>query len=371
MTDEKKIYDCAVIGGGLAGLCLSIQLSRLGRSVIVFEKNKYPFHKVCGEYVSNEIAGFLLRLGLRLDEWDLPQISHLGISSEEGFMLNSTLDLGGFGISRYKLDAELQKLALESGVKILEGTKVTDVSAGNVFTNKGRFQCRVAVGAFGKSNPLFAGNAPGTNADDNYVGVKYHVLTDFPSGRIELHNFRRGYCGISRIEDNRYCLCYISHASNLARSNNSIEEMEQKVLSRNPHLKKILSGAQVLFEKPLTISNIRFSAKKTSDDNLIYLGDAAGCISPLTGNGMSMSGYASVLLAGLLERHFTGDLSRQEATEAYRSSWESTFSSRIRRGRQLQTLFGKPYLSDIALRMLNPLGKIKNRIIASTHGVPF
>src|SRR5688500_4855292 len=91
MTEEKKTYDCAVIGGGLAGLCLSIQLARLGRSVVLFEKNKYPFHKVCGEYVSNEIAGFLLRLGLNLDQWELPQISRLGISSEEGFMLNAGL----------------------------------------------------------------------------------------------------------------------------------------------------------------------------------------------------------------------------------------------------------------------------------------
>jgi flavin-dependent dehydrogenase len=147
--------------------------------------------------------------------------------------------------------------------------------------------------------------------------------------------------------------------------------MEQKVLSRNPHLKRIFAGAEVLFEKPLTISNIRFSAKKTSDDNLIYLGDAAGCISPLTGNGMSMSGYASVLLAALVERHLAGGLSRDELTEAYRTSWDSAFSARIRRGRHLQALFGKPYLSDIALRMLNPLGKVKNRIIASTHGVPF
>ena len=370
MSEGKKIYDCAVIGGGLAGLCLSIQLARLGRSVIVFEKYKYPFHKVCGEYVSNEIAGFLLRLGLKLDEWDLPQIGRLGISSEEGFMLNSTLDLGGFGISRYKLDAELVRLAAESGAEILESTKVTGVGAGEVTTNKGSFLCRVAVGAFGKNNPVFAGNT-NTSDDDNYIGVKYHVRADRPADRIELHNFRRGYCGISRVEDDRYCLCYISHASNLARSHNSIEEMEQKVLSRNPHLRKILREAEVLFEKPLTISNIRFNAKKTSDDNLIYIGDAAGCISPLTGNGMSMSGYASVLLAALIERHLAGALSRAQLTASYHSSWQEAFSSRIRRGRQLQSIFGKPYLSDIALRVLNPLGKVKSRIIASTHGVPF
>ena len=68
MSEEKNRYDCAIVGGGLAGLCLSIQLARLGHRVVVFEKNSYPFHKVCGEFVSNESAGFLLRLGLKLDD---------------------------------------------------------------------------------------------------------------------------------------------------------------------------------------------------------------------------------------------------------------------------------------------------------------
>src|SRR4051812_49618580 len=101
MAEEKK-YDCAIIGGGLAGLCLAIQLATKGHSVVLFEKNKYPFHKVCGEYVSNESHGFLMRLGLPLQDWDLPQISSIGISSEKGFMINARLSLGGFGISRYK-----------------------------------------------------------------------------------------------------------------------------------------------------------------------------------------------------------------------------------------------------------------------------
>jgi flavin-dependent dehydrogenase len=39
-------YDVAIIGGGLAGLAASIQLSGVGHSVVLFEKEKYPFHKV-------------------------------------------------------------------------------------------------------------------------------------------------------------------------------------------------------------------------------------------------------------------------------------------------------------------------------------
>ena len=54
-----NLYDCAIIGGGLAGLCLAIQLAKNGHKIILFEKNQYPFHKVCGEYISMESWEFL------------------------------------------------------------------------------------------------------------------------------------------------------------------------------------------------------------------------------------------------------------------------------------------------------------------------
>jgi flavin-dependent dehydrogenase len=108
---HDKIYDCAIIGGGLAGLCLAIQLASSNRRVVLFEKNSYPFHKVCGEYISLESWDFLTSLGLPLVDLNLPIIKNLGISAETGFMLNSELDLGGFGISRFTLDNMLFELA--------------------------------------------------------------------------------------------------------------------------------------------------------------------------------------------------------------------------------------------------------------------
>ena len=67
-------YDVAIVGGGLAGLALSIQLAKQGHRVIVFEKEEYPFHKVCGEYISSESWDFLISLGLDLQQMNLPII---------------------------------------------------------------------------------------------------------------------------------------------------------------------------------------------------------------------------------------------------------------------------------------------------------
>src|ERR1017187_9879034 len=94
------IFDCAIIGGGLAGLTLAIQLADAGRTVVLFEKEKYPFHKVCGEYISMESYGFLERIGIPLSKMGLPMIDTIKISSPNGNSFTQKLDLGGFGISR-------------------------------------------------------------------------------------------------------------------------------------------------------------------------------------------------------------------------------------------------------------------------------
>src|SRR5438128_1658559 len=70
-------FQIAIIGGGLAGLSLSILLAKSGYKVVLFEKEKYPFHKVCGEYISNESRDFIKTLGLDLDAMDLPEIKKL------------------------------------------------------------------------------------------------------------------------------------------------------------------------------------------------------------------------------------------------------------------------------------------------------
>ena len=56
---KTKVKDIIIIGGGLAGLTSAIQLARAGLSVLLLEKHSYPLHKVCGEYVSNEVRPFL------------------------------------------------------------------------------------------------------------------------------------------------------------------------------------------------------------------------------------------------------------------------------------------------------------------------
>src|ERR1700744_1495579 len=121
------MYDVIIAGGGLAGLALSIQGVRAGYRVALFEKESFPYHKVCGEYISLASWNFLEELGLPLSDWNLPIIRTLCMSSPNGRSLEQELPLGGFGISRYRLDAALADIARKEGVELYESTRVTDI----------------------------------------------------------------------------------------------------------------------------------------------------------------------------------------------------------------------------------------------------
>ncbi|MCC7030462.1 MAG: FAD-dependent monooxygenase, partial [Chitinophagaceae bacterium] len=119
---ESKVYDCSIIGGGLAGLSLAILLAQNKYSVLLIEKKSYPYHKVCGEYISNESRDFLQRLGIQLDALSLPQINEVQITDVRGNSVSEQMPLGGFGISRYTLDQLLAEQAIGCGVTLLQNT---------------------------------------------------------------------------------------------------------------------------------------------------------------------------------------------------------------------------------------------------------
>ena len=376
----KKSYDLAVIGGGLAGLALSIQLIRKGYSVILFEKEKYPFHKVCGEYISLESWDFLKNLGLPLDEWNLPIIKKFITSSPNGRLIQHSLPLGGFGISRYKIDAALADIAKHSGVEIIEDNKVTDVHFESerffIQSSLKDIDSKIAAGCFGKRSNLDVKWSrdfitAGKKKLNNYVGVKYHIQTNFPADTIALHNFQDGYCGISKIEHDKYCLCYLTTASNIQRNNNSIKETEQKVLCTNPHLKKIFEESKFLYDAPLTISQISFDKKSQVEDHSIMIGDAAGMITPLCGNGMSMALHASKIAADLIDKFLQNKISRDEMERMYIKKWKKEFSRRLRTGRVVQQLFGQSFLTNIFISSIKPFPRFINFLIRQTHGESF
>ena len=377
-TPTDLLYDCAIIGGGVAGLTLALQLAQAGRRVVLFEKETYPFHRVCGEYISMENYDFLCRIGVPLAEMDLPRMTRFTVSSPSGVALHHPLDIGGIGITRYVLDQLLARLATQHGALILEGTRVTDVVfADDQFTLStaagDTYRARVACGAWGKHANLDgklhrAYLAPSRHARQ-FVAVKRHLENvDFPEAMVEMHNFKDGYCGLSPVPGGLTNCSYISDVRNLRAHGNSVAEMERQVLMQNPLLRPYLEAAHRQATPPIVISQITFRERSTVESHMLMLGDAAGTIAPLAGNGMSMGMNASFLLHGLLLEFFEGRLSRAELEQRYTRAWRSLLSLRITAGRRLHQVFGSPAVTTAGIRVLRRLPFMTDIILKLTHG---
>lgn len=378
--DKSKFFkdlSIVIIGGGLSGLSAALLLNKNGLDVTVIEKKQYPFHRVCGEYVSNEVLPFLKNLNLDIDELNPSRLSRLAVSSTSGKILSVPLDLGGFGISRYYFDDYLYQKALEVGVNFIFDKATNIRFEDNRFeislANDKTLNCSILINAYGKRSnldqklkrPFFYNRSP-------YMGVKYHIQTDFPKDLIQLDHFEGGYCGICKIEKDLYNLCYLTETKNL-KKNGTIPTMEEQVLFKNPHIKHLFKNSEFLFKKPEVINEITFERKSLVEDHILFCGDAAGMIAPLCGNGMAMAIHSGKILGESIIEHVKhkGEFKRENLEKDYRHQWKKQFDLRLKSGRIIQNLFGNKQVSNLAITTLKALPALTRFVLKKTHGSSF
>lgn len=368
------MQDVLIIGGGLAGLVSALELARAGFGVTLVERKTYPFHKVCGEYVSNEVRPYIESLGVDLAALDAARITTFWLSAPSGKLLKSPLDLGGFGISRYVLDEKLSQLGVTAGVDFRLGQSVDSVNFNNDqfsvgLSNGDTLTARLVLGTFGKRSKLDKILDRAFMAQPSpYVGVKYHIAgINFPKDVIALHNFPDGYCGMSAIEDDKYCLCYLTTRANV-REHGTIPAMEKAVLYQNPHLRAVFAESTFLYDRPEVINEISFAPKKAVENRILMVGDAAGLITPLCGNGMAMAIHGAKLASGLAIRFLRNELTRPELERTYQTGWSTLFGRRLWVGRTVQKLFGQSWLSEVAVAAFGTVKPALRTVMKQTHG---
>ena len=369
----NKNYEIVVIGGGLAGLCNAIHLSKFGKKVLLIEKNEYPKHKVCGEYISNEVLPYLQFLNINPFDYGAVKIDNFKLSTTESKMITAKLPLGGFGISRYKLDFILSEKAKENGVVILQDNVVDVKYKDDVFTVKTKenkcFQSKICIGAYGKRSLIDVKlNRDFIKKKSPYLGVKIHVKGNFQENLVALHNFKGGYCGVSKVENNAINLCYITSFSAFKKYKN-IDDFQENVVFKNKFLKEIFKNSKPVWNKPLSISQISFETKKPIENHLIMCGDAAGMIHPLCGNGMSMAIQSAQIASKLILNYLDGVvLSRNELEKEYIKQWNKEFKWRLKTGHFIAMLFRKDKIAAFLLRVLRKFPFLLSIIIKQTHG---
>ena len=372
MKNQKEVL---ILGGGLAGLTAAIHLSKLGLQVTVIEKNGYPKHKVCGEYISNEVLPYFEWLGIDILKINPTSITKLQFSTQNGTTITTELPLGGFGISRYALDFHLYNKAIANGCVFLQETVenvIFDNDEFTITTSIGTIlKSKIVIGAFGKRSAIDVKlNRNFILKKSHWLAVKAHYTGEFPNDLVGLHNFNGGYCGVSKVENNAINICYITNYETYKLYKNN-EEFQKLVLSENRHLKILFEKSTLIFEKPLTIGQISFDKKETVENHILMVGDTAGLIHPLCGNGMAMAIHSAKIASELVINYYDSKIpSRVSLEKQYVKLWKFHFAKRLRTGRLIANLLQESPIASILMRILVQFPFLLPIIIKKTHGKP-
>ncbi|MEN5378593.1 NAD(P)/FAD-dependent oxidoreductase [Sphingobacterium kitahiroshimense] len=368
----KKNADVIIIGGGLAGLTAALHLTKKGLNVTLIEKYSYPRHKVCGEYLSKEILPYLNWLNSDILQVYPTNINTLIFTHQNGKTAKAYLPLGGLGISRYSLDNSLYLQAVKMGCTVIKAT-VTNVTfnenAFTVMTENQILIAEIVLGAFGKrSNVDQVLKRNFMNKTAPWLAVKGHYSGEFPDDVVALHNFKGGYCGITKVEDNIINMCYLADLKSFKKHKN-ITEFEQNILYKNKHIKYFFENSTLLFDKPLTISQISFDKKPIIENHILMIGDTAGLIHPLCGNGMAMAMHSAKISSELIVDYYTGKIvSRKLLEKKFTQQWKQNFEKRLLIGNLLSKALQHQTITTVLIRIATMFPSLLPLIIKQTHG---
>jgi flavin-dependent dehydrogenase len=342
--------------------------------VILIEKNTYPKHKVCGEYISNEILPYLFWLDLDIRKLHPTSISNFEFTAQNGKTAKTKLPLGGFGISRYELDHFLLEKAVQNGCTIITD-HVNHISFENdiftIITSEEILSSKIVLGAYGKrSNIDQVLSRDFISKKSPWLAVKGHYKGNFDESLVALYNFQGGYCGVSKVENDVINICYLADFDTFKKYKN-IEEYQKSVLYKNKKLKGIFENSTSLFEKPLTISQISFDKKEPVENHILMIGDTAGLIHPMCGNGMAMAIHSAKIASELVLDFYYGKIeSRSEFEKKYIKEWKKHFSKRLFFGRILAKALTHKNLTHIMTTIAASIPALLSFIIKQTHGRP-
>jgi flavin-dependent dehydrogenase len=271
----------SIVGAGPAGCAAALAALDAGREVTLYEKSRFPRHKVCGEFFSPEIADALIALRL----W--PAFS----AARPARITNAVLWLDGavkrfelprtaYGLSRFAFDDLLLRECLRRGARL----KAESVSAGQLD--------RPCIVAHGRHSAAPKG--------ERLFGFKAHFKGEAPP-TVELFFSGPCYMGFSPIEDGGVNVCGLAPEELLRRAGFDPqpllpEPLRDRVRNLTRTFDWIVTGPLV-FRTPL------------ENGSAYPAGDALGFVDPFTGSG---------ILAALVTGRLAGQAaSRGVAVERY------------------------------------------------------
>ena len=184
------MIDVAVVGGGPVGLATAIAARRHGLAVTVLEAGSAtPRDKACGEGLMPSGARALRTLGV--DPAALgAAFTGIRFVSTEHLADGLFTDGPGYGVRRLDLHAALVERARAAGAELRFGVRATGLGGGGVVTDQGPVAARFVVGADGLRSAVRTWSGLGAVRRERRgarFGVRRHVAVAPWSDRVEVH----------------------------------------------------------------------------------------------------------------------------------------------------------------------------------------
>ncbi len=306
----------------------------------MLEKDCFPRHKVCGEFVSAES---LELLGKLLGAAQLS--SHALVSSARIFIDGKCIPLplspAARSIPRYEMDAALFAAAQQAGVETLQEATILKVEQEQTFqveTAEKHFSAKAVVNATGRWSKLTQFDVANKQ---KWLGLKAHFTEPQPPPSVDLYFFPGGYCGVTPVNDKAVNACAMVRAD-VARS---LEE----VFACEPELHRRSRDWQPLFPA-VTTSPLYFRAPQTESEGMLLAGDAAGFIDPFAGDGISLALQSGKLAAEVLMPFIQGKCTLKYAQQQYHATYSKRFAPAFHNAARLRSALSAPrWLRSAAL----------------------
>jgi geranylgeranyl reductase family protein len=356
-STQRRTVDLAVIGGGPAGAAAAIRAARAGASVVVFEKGAHGRDKVCGDGLTPRAVGALDELGIDMRGAHRIRGLRMIAGSKRRELDWPTTDRfpdHGAVWPRRRLDAALIDAAAEAGAEVVWETEAAPVLEDDRVVGVEADGCRVdaamtivAAGAQGSVARLLGADRipdePFGLAVRTYAATPRHAdahLEACLSLRDEHGTPIPGYGWMFPAGDGTVNIGVgaLSTMKGFKKLNlNTLLGAYRRVVQDEWDLGPDL-------ERPRAW-RLPMSAQRRHGPGWVAVGDAAGLINPMNGEGIDYGLESGILAADL----FLDDPA--SAPARYDRLVGERFDGFLRTGRRFSFLIGHPWILRPGLRL--------------------
>jgi flavin-dependent dehydrogenase len=311
VLQTSKTWDVAVVGGGPAGLAAAIAAAERGLAVLVLERREFPPDKACGEGVLPPGVGALERLGVMrwLDQSKFRPFSGIRFIQEDRSSAECLLPSCGIGIRRTALVEAMTHRAAEVGATVRHGCDVSRVERSSigsvVHTSLGKENARLVVAADGlHSNNRRAAGLDAARGAHRRFALRRHYQVSPWTNLVEVYAHRTGEAVATPVSADCINVNYTWEDGAV------MEPTFDSLGDRFPALQERLRGAPLVTSVKGAGPMAR-AAKRRVSDGLVLIGDAAGFVDSISGDGLCVAFNSAIILGRHLPEVFARGATRR------------------------------------------------------------